>query len=244
MNIVLWDIETFGFDFGADKGFILCGSYKTLGKKGIGTAVRKNLGRNGAKMWDDKQVCKQLYDVLSKADMWVTHNGKRFDVPFLNTRLLKHGLAPLPPVPHFDTCEVIWKKLKMRARLDNVQKFFKFPDKKTDLVLEKHAMAAAGHAKMLKEIVVHCEADVRVLEHAYKKLRILGYKHPNIAAIAEDGDKCPYCGKRETLQRRGYIVAKVRRSARFQCQSCGGWSHGSPEKIGDGIRIRPVESRA
>lgn len=243
MRIVLWDIETFGFDFSADKGFILCGSYKTLGRRGIETAVRVNLAP-GKALWDDKLVCQQLYRAISEADMWVTHNGKRFDVPFLNTRLLKHGLNPLPPVPHFDTCEVIWKKLKMRARLDSAQKFFGWGHKKTDLNLATWTEAASGDKRALREVVRHCEADIRVLEDAYMTFRVLGYKHPNIAAIAEDGERCPYCGKRNTLQRRGYIVSKVRHSARYQCQSCGGWSHGAPEKIGKGIIMRPVDSRA
>lgn len=242
MKIILFDLETFGFDFSADKGFILCGSWKALGERKIYTAARTNL-RSGSSLWNDKAVCLELYKVLSEADMWVTHNGKRFDVPFLNTRLLRHGLAPLPPVPHFDTCEVIWKKLKMRARLESAQKFFKWSFKKTDLDLATWTEAASGDKAALQEVIEHCEADIRVLEKAYKTLRPLAFKHPNLGAIA-GSDRCPYCGKKNTLQRRGYLVAKVRRSARFQCRSCGGWSHGAPEKIGKGIKIRPVEGRA
>jgi len=238
-KIVLWDLETFGFDFRADKGFILCGSYRELGGP-IHTISRKNLGRD---MWNDKEVCKRLYDVLVKADMWVTHNGRRFDIPFLNTRLLKHNLAPLPPVPHFDTCEVIWKRLKMSARLENVQKFFKFRSKKTDLWLETWAKAAAGNVKALKYVINHCEADIRVLAAGYKKLRVLGYRYPNMAALFEDNQRCPYCGKTNTSQRRGWNLAKVRRSQRFQCRACRGWYAGKPEKIGKGIVVRPIEGR-
>lgn len=233
-KIVLWDLETFGFDFHADKGFILCGSYKAVGERKIHTVARENLGRD---MWDDKSICKKLARVLTTADMWVTHNGKRFDVRFLNTRLLKHGLAPLPPVPHFDTCEVIWKTLKMRARLESTQKFFGWKEAKTPLNLETWTRAAGGSRVALKEVIAHCEADVRVLEKAYEKLRPMAFKHPSVSAIAEDPKRCVLCGKRNTLQRRGYTYAKVRKSARYQCTSCGGWSHGPAQKI-EGVEIR------
>src|SRR5262249_44709780 len=33
---------------------------------------------------------------LDLYDIWIVHNGNKFDLPFLRTRLLKHGLPPLP----------------------------------------------------------------------------------------------------------------------------------------------------
>lgn len=230
MRIVLLDLETFGFQFKADKSFILCGSYKTFGQNDLTTIVRKNLGKH---MWDDKEVCKKLYMAIANADMIVTHNGKRFDIPFLNTRLIKHKLPPLPPIPHFDTCEVIWKRLKMSGRLENAQKFFGLADEKTPLNLETWCKAAAGNKAALREVVEHCEADVRVLELAYKRLRPLGFKHPNVGVIAEDTNGCPICGAKGSLLRRGFIINQTQRTQRYQCKKCGGWSHkGFSKKVG------------
>jgi len=48
--------------------------------------------------------CQEIYKVLSEADAVVTHNGKRFDWKFLQTRLIKHKLKPMSKTPHIDTC--------------------------------------------------------------------------------------------------------------------------------------------
>lgn len=235
MNIVLFDIETYGFDFSADKGFVLCVSYKTLGEKKVHTIRRDNLGKS---MWDDKEVVKKAYDVLSTADMWVTHNGKRFDVRFLNTRLLKHKLPLLPELPHFDTCEVIWKKLKMRARLESTQKFLGLAEAKTPLNLETWMKASTGDRASMNEVVEHCEADVRVLEQAYERLKVIGFKHPNVALLIPDGDKrqCPICASTK-VHKRGRHITRSRIHDRYQCQKCGAWSMGSPQKV-KGIELR------
>lgn len=240
-KILLLDLETFGFDFKADKGFILCGSYKWLSggpDAKVHTIVRENISNN---MWNDKTVCRKLGDIVNQADMLVTHNGKRFDVPFLNTRLLKHGLSPMAPVPHFDTCEVIWKRLKMRGRLESAQKFFGFKHSKTDLNLETWAKAGTGNTVALNYVVKHCEADIRVLEETYLKLRPLGFKHPNVAVLKGDNRVCPICGKHNTSQQRGIRVGQVNSAIRFHCTKdlggCGTWYSGRYQSTG--IKVRP-----
>lgn len=166
---IIWDLETFGFDFKADKGFILCGSWKLLGVKNVQTIVRSNLG---TEMWNDKEVCRKLHSVLSTADRWITHNGKRFDARFLNVRLLKHGLPLLPPMGkrHIDTCELTWKNLAMRASLKNIQEFFDLKNKKTPVDLQTWTKAAAGNVSALREVVEHCEHDVLMLEEWAEKV--------------------------------------------------------------------------
>ena len=228
------DIESHGSYFKADSGFIFCMSYKDLGEKKVHTVVRNNVLPDP---YDDKALCKQIYDVIGDADMIVTHNGKRFDIPFINTRLLIHDLPPLPNVPHFDTCEIIFKKLKMSGRLDNTSATFGWKLKKHGVEVQKWFRAAAGNKAMLKEIVKHCEIDVKLLEKVYLKLRPLGFKHPNIALINEDGRQCPICGKKGTLQSRGWLPAQVNKAKRYQCTSCGGWSHARYEKV-KGVDIR------
>ena len=234
-NIILWDLETFGFDFKGDKSFILCGSYKRLGEPKVHTIQRRNLK---AAPWDDKSVCSQLYTVLAKADGFITHNGTRFDVPLLNTRLMKHGLPFLPPkIQHFDTCKVIWKKLSMRGKLDSVQKFLHLRVAKTPLNLETWTMAGFGHRPSMAKVVEHCEHDVRVLEAVYLKLRGLGYTHFNRAVLVEKEGVCPICGIEGPLQKRGFNLAQVTKAQRYQCQECRGWSSGKP------IRIKGLETR-
>lgn len=226
MKIILWDLETFGFDFRADSGFLLCGSYKTLGETTVKTISRSNIRED---MWNDKEVCQKLYDVLSTADGWITHNGKRFDIPFLNTRLIKHNLAPLPNTPHFDTCYVMWKKLKMRNSLANAQKFLNIGIEKTPLNLETWTKAASGNKDALTEVIKHCIMDVNVLEKVYNKIRTLGFPGFNLATMLNNPTTCPVCTK-PTLIRQGSRCTDKRRYQRLQCQSCGKWVQGKEIK--------------
>lgn len=217
------DIESHGSYFKADSGFIFCMSYKDLGEKKVHTVVRDNVLPNP---YNDKALCKQIYDVIRDADMIVTHNGKRFDIPFINTRLLINNLPPLPDMPHFDTCEVMFKRLKMSGRLENASATFGWKLKKHSVEVQKWFRAAAGDKAMLKEIVRHCEIDVRLLEKVYMRLRPLGFKHPNIALLTEEPTKCPICGRKGTLKKNGFKLAIVKKAQRYQCSSCGGYAVG------------------
>ena len=50
---------------------------------------------------------------LSQYDIWVAHNGQRFDVPFIRTRLLAHAMDPLPAKKRIDPVLLARNKLRM-----------------------------------------------------------------------------------------------------------------------------------
>src|SRR6266853_6754141 len=85
MRIAIFDIETSTFGFKANSGFILCCGIKELGKP-IKMLVRDNMQPDPL---NDKKLVTQIYDELSKMDMVVGHNIKWFDMPFINSRLLR-----------------------------------------------------------------------------------------------------------------------------------------------------------
>lgn len=224
MRTVIWDLETFGFDFKADKGFILCGSYKVQGEKEIHTIVRENIN---ADMWNDKEVCKKLAKVLSTADRWITHNGKRFDARFLNVRLLKHNLPILPPMGkrHVDTCELTWKNLAMRASLKNIQEFFDLKNKKTPVDLQTWTKAAAGNVAALKDVVEHCESDVLMLEEYAEKILPIQNMQEN--------EKFHTCNPK-FLRSNGYRVTDKKTFKRLFCLKCSSWFRGNEIKDAKG----------
>src|SRR5262245_25969982 len=45
---------------------------------------------------NDRAILRAVVEELSNYDIWVAHNGARFDVPFLRTRLLRWSMPPLP----------------------------------------------------------------------------------------------------------------------------------------------------
>jgi len=232
-EILVWDLETSTFGFKANSGFVLCATIKKLGKL-VEIFKRDNMRPDPL---NDRKLVIQIYNRLRDADMWVTRNGRWFDIPFLNSRLLHWGLPPLPSMPHFDTCEASFKRLKIKNSLEAVGEFLGCRTKKYKVSFDEWVRAYAGSEKSLAKIVKHGINDTRLTEEVYLKMRPLGYKHPNIALINEDGRQCPVCGKKGTLQSRGWHPAKVNRARRYQCTSCGTWSHARYEKV-KGIEVR------
>lgn len=227
-KILFLDLETFGFDFLADKGFILCGSYKWQHEPVVRTVTHTSEKQFKKCPRNDKEICRELAKVIGEADLIVTWNGLRFDLPFLQTRMLKHRLGYLPPVPHEDGLKTARRTLKMRRSLDNIQKFFGLKEAKTELNLETWMDAGAGDWKALSYVVEHCEKDVLVLEEAYNLISPLSRVHPNVAIINGTPNGCPHCGKQGELQKRGKIHALRHYRLRFQCQKCGKWSTSTP----------------
>lgn len=228
MKCLLWDIETYGMNFNADAGFIMVISYKWLGEDKVYTITRKNPHKWSRKLFDDKEICKEFAKVFEQADMHVTWNGTKFDLPFLQTRMLKHRLGFLPPVPHEDGLRTARRSLKMRRSLDNIQKFFDLGTKKEEMNLAKVWMPAAmGDPVALRQVIKRCESDVWLLEEAYLLLRPLSKVHPNVGLIDDFPEGCPKCKSRK-LQRRGKVMALRHFRWKYQCSECGAWSTSNP----------------
>lgn len=220
-KIIAWDLETTNLN--ANFGYLLCGGWKVLGEKKahvIDITQTKNFKKDCT---NDKELCKRLYDVLSEADMWITWFGCYFDVPYLNSRLLRHDLPPLPPVPHLDGWKVARYKLKLNSnRLQSVTSFLGLDDK-TPLDGPTWVRAMAGHRKSIRYVVEHCRQDCEVLEQVYQKLKPLAQGHPNLNLLQKTTIACPRCGANK-LQCRGTQVTTTQVYQRFHCTACGGWS--------------------
>lgn len=231
MKCLIWDIETYGMNFNADTGFIMVISYKWLGENKVYTITRKNPHQWTRRLFDDKDICKQFQKVFESADMHVTWNGTRFDLPFLQTRMMKHRLGFLPSVPHEDGLKTARRSLKMRRSLENVGKFFGLKTEKEEMNLEKVWLPAAmGNPVALQQVIKRCESDVWLLEEAYNLLRPLSKVHPNVGIIDGEPEGCPLC-KSHKLEKRGKVVALRHYRQRFHCLECGRWSTSDPIRI-------------
>lgn len=221
MKILLWDIEA--THLSASIGSVVCIGYKWHGEPD--TYV---IALNKFKKWkedptNDYHVIRAFEEVYMQADMQVTWYGKRFDLPFVQTRRLSHGLTPLPNIPHFDGWETARKRLKFHSnRLATVQDFLELPDAKTPLSFRSLSKCLGGNEAALAEIVHHCSQDVKVLEQAYDKLRPFGGDfHPNVSIVGGPRN-CPTCGS-GNVHARGTAIAISRAYKRYQCQACGRW---------------------
>jgi DNA polymerase elongation subunit (family B) len=219
-KILFWDLETTSLK--SDFGFILAAGYKFLGEKKV-TVLSIGDFHAGNFRAREKALIEKFIKVLSSADISVTHNGQRYDHPWINAKCLEHHIPLPPPIPQVDTLRIARKHLcsVSRKRLDTLSYYLGTSNEKTPVEGRIWVDAAIGNRKALKYIVDHCRADVLVLEEVYLKLRPLLIGHPRVSGYGP----CRHCGS-ESLQRRGLAYSSVKGpQMRVQCQDCGGWEN-------------------
>lgn len=174
-------------------GRILCGSFQEITPPGT-PPKRPYTFRGDQAPWanampsrwhtdpdsiSDGKLCVALRNELERYNMIVTWNGKLFDVPLLNARLLKIGERPVRVQFHFDA---MWyaggssNRIGSR-KLANVQKFLDLPESKTPITWEDWQRAGMGNTKSFNKVVEHCEQDVKILSLAYWRFL------PNVSTI-------------------------------------------------------------
>lgn len=166
MKILFTDIETTSLT--ALMGRVLCCSFCEL--DGAAWTMRADSSKfKGESLIDDGKLVQAIRDEWEKYDLLVVHNGRLFDIPFLNARLAKSGERPFQPHFILDTLYYL-NSSSMRigsAKLVNAQKFFQLGEAKTEIDWATWQLAAAGDRAALDSVVEHCEADVRVLRELY-----------------------------------------------------------------------------
>lgn len=154
-------------------GRILCVSFVDINEKLPGTVrIDEPPYRNPKDSVDDSRVVKAAKEILEEAHLIVGWNSKLHDIPLLNARLMKHGLAPVQIHLHLD---LMWyaagSSMKIGSRkLDNVAKFFGCKQQKTQLDWDTWARAGAGDKAAMQYVAKHCEQDVEVLREVYWRL--------------------------------------------------------------------------
>lgn len=227
MKILAFDIEA--SNLSADFGIILCCGFKEVGKGK--TWVHDILeftheSDGGDLIKAEKRLLKVISEELLNSDVWLTHYGTWYDIPFINTRLLYHNLPVVPPnFAHLDTWKISRNRLKLRNnRLVTISGFLGTKEEKNAIKPEQWLRALGGHKPSMAYIVEHCRRDVDVLAETYLRLRPLVLDHPSRGLVDGRGG-CGTCGASK-LVKRGFHVTRTRKYQRFQCQKCGSWSKG------------------
>jgi uncharacterized protein YprB with RNaseH-like and TPR domain len=165
----VFDLETTALE--GDRGIVLCASYESSDYKGVHTlrADDLNHGWNKGRRGDDSGVVAGIATVLKAHDVVVAHNGSRFDIPFLRTRMLKWRMPRLPDLKLVDPCSVLFRKFRMRSNsLNALLDFLELKDRKTPLDMAVWAEAMNnGTRSAMDKIVKHCVKDVRALSAAF-----------------------------------------------------------------------------
>lgn len=129
--------------------------------------------RKGKSITDDHDLVVAIRDALAQFDIWVTWNGKLFDVPVLNGRLRFWGEQPLPRVMHIDAMYgASGSSMRIgRRSLQSVSEYFDVPNRKTPLNVRTWDLAMSGSEEAYDKIAEHGHADVLVTRDVFNHLK-------------------------------------------------------------------------
>jgi uncharacterized protein YprB with RNaseH-like and TPR domain len=128
---------------------------------------------NSSRFANDSSTVLEIKKMLEDSWIWVSWNGKMFDIPFLNARLLINGHQPVEKRLHIDLMYYARGQF-MRihsSRLDAVAQTFKIKSQKTLLVPEIWVEANLGNKEAMNYVVEHCEHDVLALSEIFPILK-------------------------------------------------------------------------
>ena len=168
------DIETTSLNANTPKAMILCWYIKPEGSDKFDKFCIDPADIN-RKDVQDKHVVQALCDVIlsHKYDILVTYYGTGFDIKFMRSRALLHGIdfPVYGETLHLDVYYATKSKLKLQSnRLAYACEYFGIKGK-TPLDLSTWNDAAFGDKKALGYIYNHNKFDVVILEKLYRKLR-------------------------------------------------------------------------
>lgn len=166
IDSLIFDLET--TDLAADRAVILCCSYESSKEPGKIRTIRQdetNPRWDEGKRGDDKELVKQVCQLVREHDIVVAHNGSRFDLPMLRTRALRWRLKPLKAVKNIDPCSIAYRHFRLASnRLDRIADYVGVEAEKTPVKMSMWADAMLnGDKRAMNYIVEHCERDIQVL---------------------------------------------------------------------------------
>ncbi len=192
---------------------IICIAWKWAGQKKV-YCLKWDKDQN------DKALLVEFLKVLDSADEIVAHNGDRFDVKWIRTRCIKHGIQMMPNYTSIDTLKAARGRFRFNSnRLDYIARFLGLGGKiKTDFNLWKRVVLGKS-LRALAEMVRYCKYDVELLERVFDRLN--SYLPAKSVLRSSRVTLCPECGSGRVNVNKHRISAAGRRSVTFQCADCG-----------------------
>lgn len=179
MKFAVLDIETSNLN--ADFGFMICAVVKEYGNdEGIKIFRIDKYPQWQKQKFNDKGLVKELVEYLDKFDGIITYNGKRFDIPFIRSRIIFWRERPLKRLFHIDVLDIVRYRLKIHnGKLNSLIEFLNSNEEinvekieeKTSINNTYYMRAVTGDRKGLNYLVEHCEKDVIALEQCYDFLK-------------------------------------------------------------------------
>lgn len=171
---------------------------------------------------NDKRIVESLIEMLNQADIVITHNGDKFDLPRINTRAIIHRIKPPLPYVSIDTLKVAKRSFAFTSnKLDYINKQLGIA-RKTETNMELWRDCFHGKEEGLKRMEKYNVNDVVIQEQTYLIMRPYIKSHPNLGLhIIDENEHCPNCGHSELTDTGKFYATAVSLFETFRCGGCG-----------------------
>jgi DNA polymerase elongation subunit (family B) len=180
--------------------------------------------RNAKNIEDDKQILKEIWQLLDEADIVITQNGKNFDQKKLNARFIINGFQPPSSYKHIDTKQIASRHFAFTSnRLEYLTdklnttykklKHNKFPGH------ELWTQCLRGNLDAWKEMEKYNKYDVLALEELYQRL-IPWDNTINFNLYHDSEDHVCKCGS-TSFVKNGFAYTSSGKYQKYKCKSCG-----------------------
>jgi len=197
--------------------FMLSWSAKWLNDSNIMNDV---LTSEEALKQDDSRISMSIHTLVDEADIVIAHNGKKFDMPKLNTRFLINGLPKPSPYQIIDTLLVARKEFGFNSNaLDSLCRQLGLDTKVETGGFELWRACYNGDEEGLTTMSMYNDNDVVILEELYHVIKAWIPNHPRMFSDT-DGETCEVCGEKHLVSN-GFYRTTVNKYESFSCMSCG-----------------------
>jgi DNA polymerase elongation subunit (family B) len=213
-----------------ETGRVLCLAWKWVGEPGGVEFISELNGRS--------KMLAKAHELLSEADIVVSYNGKKFDIPTLNKEFLEEGLPPPAPYKQVDLYQTARRQFRFASnKMDHLAKTLGIRTKVRHSGHELWVRCMAEDSKAWTKMERYNKRDVIILDKLYHKMLPWIVNHPNVSLYTDARETicCPTCSSPK-LQRRGHAISKTQTYQRYQCGACGSWSR---SRLKDGGVVPP-----
>jgi hypothetical protein len=222
----LWK-QNVGLNQIKEEWYILSYCAKWLGEDGI---IYRDVRHDPH---SDASLLPELWELLNEADIIIGQNGKAFDIPKIQARMVMAGMLPPRPFKVIDT--LLMAKQQFRFTSNRLEWMTGDSANLTEISKSKHAKypgfalwaeCLKGNMEAWDEMREYNVPDVTSMEQLYLRLRPWYVGHPNLAAYVESEEVlCPRCLSPDVKQD-GFTFTQTGKYEMYTCGGCGGWSRG------------------
>lgn len=201
---------------------IMCFAAKWFGEDEVIYADER--GRNGKGQGGWRSMVKQLWDLLNEADVVITFNGDRADLPWANEEFKYAGLPKVMPPKSIDLYKqskavraLPYKSLRYLAREFGSQQ--KLEHEGPDL----WKLCAKADADAWDQMRAYNEQDVVATEALWLDELPWLDGRVHMGMLISDGEsmRCPNCGSNDLESQQKPARAYTREYQAYRCNECG-----------------------